>query len=229
MSWCETHFPSTAKWPFTLVASLDCTFLIHIKTINSMSSAAGYTLVKTQFFFSVFITVYILHTSWKYVLVSYVLRNLLLYLILVCCFYVRWNLTSKSWTLRISDYGNSVCGNIILPCFFYPQWLLWRLRAKPNLSNPVLPQRFALGDSDRRQVSRISSISWISYYCYYYVHHVDVSRTGQNDFRQMRCVCRALRIWEPGRRGMVMQTKAHRDSNGLCCNYHPQGGVVATG
>ncbi|XP_075881922.1 WD repeat and SOCS box-containing protein 2 isoform X1 [Nelusetta ayraudi] len=40
---------------------------------------------------------------------------------------------------------------------------------------------------------------------------------------------RALRIWEPGKRGMVMQTKADRDSNGLCCDYHPQGGVVATG
>ncbi|XP_067426502.1 WD repeat and SOCS box-containing protein 2 [Thunnus thynnus] len=40
---------------------------------------------------------------------------------------------------------------------------------------------------------------------------------------------RALRIWEPGKKGMVMQTKADRDSNGLCCNYHPQGGVVATG
>ncbi|XP_041643961.1 WD repeat and SOCS box-containing protein 2 [Cheilinus undulatus] len=40
---------------------------------------------------------------------------------------------------------------------------------------------------------------------------------------------RALRIWEPGKRGMVMQTKADRDSNGLCCKYHPQGGVVATG
>uniref|UniRef100_A0A3B4UZI0 WD repeat and SOCS box containing 2 n=1 Tax=Seriola dumerili TaxID=41447 RepID=A0A3B4UZI0_SERDU len=40
---------------------------------------------------------------------------------------------------------------------------------------------------------------------------------------------RALRIWEPGKTGMVMQTKADRDSNGLCCNYHPQGGVVATG
>ncbi|XP_074527187.1 WD repeat and SOCS box-containing protein 2 [Halichoeres trimaculatus] len=40
---------------------------------------------------------------------------------------------------------------------------------------------------------------------------------------------RALRIWEPGKRGMVMQTKADRNSNGLCCKYHPQGGVVATG
>lgn len=40
---------------------------------------------------------------------------------------------------------------------------------------------------------------------------------------------RALRIWEPGKRGMVMQTKADRGSNGLCCKYHPQGGVVATG
>ncbi|XP_028270791.1 WD repeat and SOCS box-containing protein 2 [Parambassis ranga] len=40
---------------------------------------------------------------------------------------------------------------------------------------------------------------------------------------------RALRIWEPGERGMVMQTKRDRESNGLCCNYHPEGGVVATG
>lgn len=40
---------------------------------------------------------------------------------------------------------------------------------------------------------------------------------------------RALRIWEPGKSGMVMQTKPDRDSNGLCCNYHPEGGVVATG
>ncbi|KAM8886711.1 WD repeat and SOCS box-containing protein 2 isoform 2-T2 [Spinachia spinachia] len=40
---------------------------------------------------------------------------------------------------------------------------------------------------------------------------------------------RALRIWEPGQRGMVMQTKADRDANGLCCKYHPKGGVVATG
>lgn len=28
---------------------------------------------------------------------------------------------------------------------------------------------------------------------------------------------------------MVMQTKRDRESNGLCCNYHPDGGVVATG
>ncbi|XP_056138728.1 WD repeat and SOCS box-containing protein 2 isoform X2 [Lampris incognitus] len=40
---------------------------------------------------------------------------------------------------------------------------------------------------------------------------------------------RALRIWEPGQTGMVMQTKEDRSSNGLCCNFHPQGGVVATG
>ncbi|XP_061759119.1 WD repeat and SOCS box-containing protein 2 [Nerophis ophidion] len=40
---------------------------------------------------------------------------------------------------------------------------------------------------------------------------------------------RPLCIWEPGKPGMVMQTRADRDSNGLCCNYHPQGGVVATG
>ncbi|XP_040897796.1 WD repeat and SOCS box-containing protein 2 isoform X2 [Toxotes jaculatrix] len=40
---------------------------------------------------------------------------------------------------------------------------------------------------------------------------------------------RALQIWEPGKKGMAMQTKADRDSNGLCCIYHPQGGVVATG
>ncbi|XP_030593282.1 WD repeat and SOCS box-containing protein 2 isoform X1 [Archocentrus centrarchus] len=40
---------------------------------------------------------------------------------------------------------------------------------------------------------------------------------------------RALRIWELGERGMVMETKRDRESNGLCCKYHPQGGVVATG
>ncbi|XP_029916434.1 WD repeat and SOCS box-containing protein 2 isoform X1 [Myripristis murdjan] len=40
---------------------------------------------------------------------------------------------------------------------------------------------------------------------------------------------RALRIWEPGKKGMVMQTKQDRASNGICCNFHPQGGVVATG
>ncbi|CAB1320167.1 unnamed protein product [Coregonus sp. 'balchen'] len=40
---------------------------------------------------------------------------------------------------------------------------------------------------------------------------------------------RALQMWEPGQRGMVMQTKEDRASNGLCCNFHPQGGVVATG
>uniref|UniRef100_A0A8C5DNT3 SOCS box domain-containing protein n=1 Tax=Gouania willdenowi TaxID=441366 RepID=A0A8C5DNT3_GOUWI len=48
-------------------------------------------------------------------------------------------------------------------------------------------------------------------------------------FTLLVCVDRALRIWEPGKRGMVMQTKRDRESNGLCCNYHPQGGVVATG
>lgn len=26
-----------------------------------------------------------------------------------------------------------------------------------------------------------------------------------------------------------MQTKVDRDSNGLCCDFHPLGGVVATG
>ncbi|XP_034026773.1 WD repeat and SOCS box-containing protein 2 [Thalassophryne amazonica] len=40
---------------------------------------------------------------------------------------------------------------------------------------------------------------------------------------------RALQVWEPGKRGMVMQTKVDQLSNGLCCNFHPQGGVVATG
>lgn len=40
---------------------------------------------------------------------------------------------------------------------------------------------------------------------------------------------RPLRIWEPGKKGMVMQTKSDLRSNGLCCNYHPEGGVVATG
>ncbi|XP_061624870.1 WD repeat and SOCS box-containing protein 2 [Phyllopteryx taeniolatus] len=40
---------------------------------------------------------------------------------------------------------------------------------------------------------------------------------------------RALGIWEPGKSALSMQTKADRDSNGLCCKYHPQGGVIATG
>ncbi|XP_077571533.1 WD repeat and SOCS box-containing protein 2 isoform X1 [Stigmatopora nigra] len=40
---------------------------------------------------------------------------------------------------------------------------------------------------------------------------------------------RALGIWEPGKPGLSMQTKAERDSNGLCCKYHPRGGVIATG
>ncbi|XP_010862447.1 WD repeat and SOCS box-containing protein 2 [Esox lucius] len=40
---------------------------------------------------------------------------------------------------------------------------------------------------------------------------------------------RALQLWELGKRGMVMQTKEDRASNGLCCNFHPHGGVVATG
>uniref|UniRef100_A0A3B3XCB1 Uncharacterized protein n=1 Tax=Poecilia mexicana TaxID=48701 RepID=A0A3B3XCB1_9TELE len=40
---------------------------------------------------------------------------------------------------------------------------------------------------------------------------------------------RALRIWEPGEKHMTMQTKRDQDSSGLCCNYHPQGGVIATG
>ncbi|XP_068167337.1 WD repeat and SOCS box-containing protein 2 [Antennarius striatus] len=40
---------------------------------------------------------------------------------------------------------------------------------------------------------------------------------------------RALQVWEPGKKGMVMQTQVDRDSNGICCSYHPQGGVVATG
>ncbi|XP_061527306.1 WD repeat and SOCS box-containing protein 2 [Phycodurus eques] len=40
---------------------------------------------------------------------------------------------------------------------------------------------------------------------------------------------RALGIWEPGKSALSMQTKTDRDSNGLCCKYHPQGGVIATG
>ncbi|XP_068616926.1 WD repeat and SOCS box-containing protein 2 [Brachionichthys hirsutus] len=40
---------------------------------------------------------------------------------------------------------------------------------------------------------------------------------------------RALQVWEPGKSGMVMQTQVDQDSNGICCSYHPQGGVVATG
>uniref|UniRef100_A0A3Q3VVQ0 SOCS box domain-containing protein n=1 Tax=Mola mola TaxID=94237 RepID=A0A3Q3VVQ0_MOLML len=30
-------------------------------------------------------------------------------------------------------------------------------------------------------------------------------------------------------KGMAMQTKVDRETNGLCCKYHPRGGVVATG
>ncbi|KAM8866792.1 WD repeat and SOCS box-containing protein 2 isoform 1-T1 [Synchiropus picturatus] len=40
---------------------------------------------------------------------------------------------------------------------------------------------------------------------------------------------RALRVWEPGQEGMVMHTKPDRQSYGLCCKYHPSGGVIATG
>ncbi|KAG7263612.1 hypothetical protein CRUP_026585 [Coryphaenoides rupestris] len=40
---------------------------------------------------------------------------------------------------------------------------------------------------------------------------------------------RELRVWEVGQKGMVMQTQEDRASNGLCCNFHPHGGVVATG
>ncbi|XP_057687594.1 WD repeat and SOCS box-containing protein 2 [Corythoichthys intestinalis] len=40
---------------------------------------------------------------------------------------------------------------------------------------------------------------------------------------------RALGIWEPGKPGLSMRTEADRDSNGLCCKYHPRGGVIATG
>ncbi|XP_026198579.1 WD repeat and SOCS box-containing protein 2-like [Anabas testudineus] len=40
---------------------------------------------------------------------------------------------------------------------------------------------------------------------------------------------RVLQIWEPEKKSIVMQTKVERDSNGLCCSYHPDGGVVAIG
>ncbi|XP_061672404.1 WD repeat and SOCS box-containing protein 2 [Syngnathoides biaculeatus] len=40
---------------------------------------------------------------------------------------------------------------------------------------------------------------------------------------------RALGIWEPGKSGLSTRTEPDRDSNGLCCKYHPRGGVVATG
>ncbi|KAJ7993668.1 hypothetical protein DPEC_G00257050 [Dallia pectoralis] len=40
---------------------------------------------------------------------------------------------------------------------------------------------------------------------------------------------RALQIWELGIKDMVMQTNEDHSSNGLCCTFHPHGGVVATG
>ncbi|KAL4636085.1 WD repeat and SOCS box-containing protein 2 isoform X1 [Arapaima gigas] len=40
---------------------------------------------------------------------------------------------------------------------------------------------------------------------------------------------RAIQIWELGQDNPVMETDLLRFSNGLCCTFHPQGGVVATG
>ncbi|KPP65840.1 WD repeat and SOCS box-containing protein 2-like [Scleropages formosus] len=40
---------------------------------------------------------------------------------------------------------------------------------------------------------------------------------------------RAIRIWELGQERPVMETDVLHFSNGLCCTFHPQGGVVATG
>uniref|UniRef100_A0A3Q0SVN0 WD repeat and SOCS box containing 2 n=1 Tax=Amphilophus citrinellus TaxID=61819 RepID=A0A3Q0SVN0_AMPCI len=58
--------------------------------------------------------------------------------------------------------------------------------------------------------------------------NLNVLHTGQM-VSDTCCVCRALRIWELGERGMVMETKRDRESNGLCCKYHPQGGSVSPG
>lgn len=125
-----------------------------------------------------------------------------------------------AWTapVRISFQGSININTLFF--FFCPQRLLWRLRTESNLCNTVLAQWFVPGDRDRRPVR--SHILWL------FCHHVTIF-SKRNSSRQMCCVCRALRIWEPGKKGMVMQTKADRDSNGLCCDYHPQGGVVATG
>ncbi|CAF87417.1 unnamed protein product, partial [Tetraodon nigroviridis] len=62
--------------------------------------------------------------------------------------------------------------------------------------------------------------------CRAYLRNISLERSNPSPRRH---IGRALRIWEPGTKGMAMQTRADRQSNGLCCNYHPQGGVVATG
>ncbi|KAG7480921.1 hypothetical protein MATL_G00061340 [Megalops atlanticus] len=40
---------------------------------------------------------------------------------------------------------------------------------------------------------------------------------------------RAMQIWEMGQEKPVIETEVRRFSNGLCCTFHPQGGIVATG
>ncbi|XP_048851813.1 WD repeat and SOCS box-containing protein 2 isoform X1 [Brienomyrus brachyistius] len=40
---------------------------------------------------------------------------------------------------------------------------------------------------------------------------------------------RAIRIWKLGQDNPAMETDLLRFSNGLCCTFHPHGGVVATG
>ncbi|KAL2092517.1 hypothetical protein ACEWY4_012315 [Coilia grayii] len=40
---------------------------------------------------------------------------------------------------------------------------------------------------------------------------------------------RALRLWELGQNTFVMETDFTRFHNELCCTFHPQGGIIATG
>lgn len=40
---------------------------------------------------------------------------------------------------------------------------------------------------------------------------------------------RAVRVWEPGQEDMLLHSRGDHATNGLCCSFHPQGGVVATG
>ncbi|XP_046907953.1 WD repeat and SOCS box-containing protein 2 [Hypomesus transpacificus] len=40
---------------------------------------------------------------------------------------------------------------------------------------------------------------------------------------------RAVCVWELGQEDMLLNTKGQHATNGLCCSFHPQGGVVAMG
>lgn len=126
------------------------------------------------------------------------------------------NLGSKISIVELLFWWNGSIRTFLMFCHI--QGLLWRLRPEPNLCHSVLTQWSVPGHRDGRQVSSTSSRTLPR-------HHY----SEEGLLRLFCCVRRALRIWEPGKRGMVMQTKADRESNGLCCNYHPQGGVVATG